>query len=205
MIKLQQGYYSNRIKELEKRKEEVTAQVVTSKLTLKGINKEIQSCYEYMNSAHYEADSSKIDSKLNEYEHKVLSLENTVKKMNNTINKKNGMIKSLNAVIDDKDHEIATLKLKHHIEEAKLQEKIAELNIQFKKLKPEKTAVENDSLKKQNMNFKRDIKALNERIAMMDKTIEKKNREIQILHQRLNWQPVKPKTNIFDEVRSDAE
>lgn len=202
---MQQGYYTNRIKELEKRKEEVTAQMVTSKLTLKGIEKEIENCYEYMNSAHYEANSSKIDAKLNEYEHKVLSLENRIKKMGNTINKKNGKIKSLNSVIEDKDHEIATLKLQHKIEEAKLQEKIAELNIRFKKLKPEKVAVENDSLKKQNMNFKRDIKTLNERIELMDNTIQKKNRELQILHQRLNWQPVKPKTNIFNEIRSEAK
>ncbi len=201
---MQQGYYSNRIKQLEERERDVTAEGVTSQLTLKAIKKEIKNCYEYMNSAHYEADSSKIDEKLMEYEHKVLSLENTIKKMNNTINKKNGKIKSLNKVIEDKEHKISKLKLEHHIEESKLQDKIAELNIEINKnntLVNEEVLLENRTLKKKNRELKKDINALNERISMMDKTIQKKNNEIQILHERLNWQPVKPKTNIFDEIR----
>ena len=130
----QQGYYSNRIKELEKRKEEVTAQLVTSKLTLKGINKEIENCFEYMNSAHYNKDNTpQLQKEIEDLEHRLNVRENTLKKMNNTINQKNGKIKSLNKVIEDKDHEISVLKLKLHNKDAKFQERIAELNIELNK------------------------------------------------------------------------
>lgn len=199
---MQQGYYTNRIKELEKRKEEVTGQLITSKLTLKGINKEIDNCYEYMNSAHYQENSSEIDSKLVEMEHKILSLENTVKKMNKTINQKNGKIKSLNKVIGDKDHEISKLKLEHHLEQSKLQEEISNLHIENNKkqtLVNEDVAMENRNLKKENRGFKRDIKALNERINLMDKTILKKNNELRILHERLGWQQKSDENIIYED------
>lgn len=39
-------YYSNRINELEKRKEELLGKLVTTKLSLKGVDKEIECCKE---------------------------------------------------------------------------------------------------------------------------------------------------------------
>ncbi|WP_406533199.1 hypothetical protein [Methanobrevibacter sp.] len=39
-------YYSKRIDELEKRKAELQGQLVTTKLSLKGVNKEIEACKE---------------------------------------------------------------------------------------------------------------------------------------------------------------
>lgn len=190
---MQQGYYTNRITELEKRKEEVTAQVVTSKLTLKGIEKEIERCYEYMNSAHYngEKDTSGM-------EERILYLENTIKKQKtriknlNTFNKKKtDEIEKLNQIIDDNNYEIETLTLKLNNQITKLNIKNQELkDLINKEEKVQEVITQNKSLKKENREFKRDIKALNERIDLMDKTIEKKNNEIRILHERLNWQPV---------------
>ena len=44
------GYYSNRLDELKSRKSELTEQLVSVKLSLRGINKEISKCEEAMNN-----------------------------------------------------------------------------------------------------------------------------------------------------------
>ena len=214
---MQQGYYTKRIDELEKRKEEVTAQLVTSKLTLKGINKEIENCYEYMNSANYapEVDTTPFESKIKRMEQlidrkneEIENLKNDIKKLNKTISKKNKEIESLNTVIENKDYEMGTLKLKLNLKDVQSKKDMTQLNRGFdKKLKTkEKQLFESEKkLRKENKRFEKDNIALNEKIATLTKTIIQKDKEIEILHERLNWQPVKHRENIFEELLEEAK
>lgn len=205
---VQQGYYQERINELEKREKEAMKEFVQAKMSLKAVRDEKKQAFEYMNSAHYDAnlDTSELESEIQSLKFDLKSKEKTIQKMNNTINKKNGELRSLTKIIEDKDHEISVLKLKNHNEQSKLEDEIVELTISKNKrinLKKEEVTIENNKLKKENREFKRNIKALNERIDLMDKTIEKKNSEIQILHERLNWQP--KKHNIFEELLEEGK
>lgn len=205
---VQQEYYDKRIKDLEEREKELMKEYVQAKMSLKAIQAEKKQAFEYMNSAHYDAnlDTSELEREIKSLKFTLKSKEKTIQKMNNTLNKKNGELKSLTKIIENKDHEISELKLKNHNEQSKLEEEIVELTISKNKrinLKKEEIAVENTKLKKENRGFKRDIKALNERIDLMDETIQKKNNEIRILHERLNWQPKRP--NIFEELLEESE
>ena len=56
---------------------------------------------------------------------------------------------------------------------------------------------EKNGLKRDIRNFKRDIRILAEKIEELEGVITQKDREIQILHERLGWQP---KKNIFYEI-----
>lgn len=78
-------------------------------------------------------------------------------------------------------------------ENVKLNEKISNLEKEiapYRKLKhSDKYLVEYYNIKKENRSLKMEVKSVNEKISILDETIKKKNRELQILHERLNWQP----------------
>ena len=202
----QQGYYEARIKELEEREQELMSDYNQAVMSLKAVRKEKKKAFEYMNSAHYESNKD-----MTQIEHEVMALRQSIKRQKNKINKlskelsqKDEKISYLNETVQDKDYLIESLKMEHDAEIAKLQGKIAELNIKNTENSEMDSEVKHN-LRKENRQFKADIKALTERIDMMDKVIQKKveviktkDKEIQLLHERLNWQP--KKTNIFEEL-----
>lgn len=229
---MQQGYFTNRIKELEERKEQVTEEYVCAKLSLKGINEEIEKAFEYMNSAHYDGnmDISIFEKEILDLKSELKRKDVQIKKQSENINKQKKVIADLNKIVDSKESQLKSVKIEHHNElydlntaNVELTEKIAyltgknnEMNETIRKFEKYNSlksknldeavsyAEDNNILKKENRELKRDIKALNERIDMMDKTIEKKNREIQILHERLNWQPINHGSN-SEEIKEAAK
>lgn len=91
---IEQGYYSNRIKELEERKAEVAGLLVTHKLTLKGIVKEITACKEAMNNQTHSINITKHNK-----DKKILELIKEVekfKKIKEDYIKKNSELKKEN-------------------------------------------------------------------------------------------------------------
>lgn len=60
-------------------------------------------------------------------------------------------------------------------------------------------SIEKKRFKKEIKEFKKEISALNKKIGERDDIIITKNREIQILHERLGWQPINH-NNVFEEI-----
>lgn len=66
-----EGYFDNRLKKLEKRKKELEKQYVTSRLSLKSIEREIEKCYDSMNSNEYavfKKENAELKSRISELE-----------------------------------------------------------------------------------------------------------------------------------------
>lgn len=94
---IEEGYYSNRIKELEKRKYEVQSKFVTAKLTLESINNEIIKCEEAMQNLGSQQSKE------------IMEKNNLIKTLRKTISKQEEHINHLNRVISDKDSTISEL------------------------------------------------------------------------------------------------
>jgi len=67
------GYYSNRLEQLEKRKEKLQGDLVIAKFGLKGVNKEIEACKEQMNNL-----TQVINDEADKKDKIILELENKI-------------------------------------------------------------------------------------------------------------------------------
>ena len=80
---VEQGYYSNRIKELEDRKAELHGRLVTTKLSLDSVNKEIDACQEAMNNqtSAMRTDVDRRDEKILSLNHELAEAEDLISKL----------------------------------------------------------------------------------------------------------------------------
>ena len=94
---IEEGYYSNRIKELEERKAEVQGKLVTAKLTLEGIDDEIKKCEDAMQNLG------------SQHSKEIMEKNNLIKTLRKKISKQEEHINHLNRVISDKESIISNL------------------------------------------------------------------------------------------------
>lgn len=123
---MEEGYYSKRLDELEKRKEELQGKIVTAKLSLKGVDKEIESCKEAMNNqtSAMRTDADRKDEKIASLTKQVVEAENLISelKLNNT---------QLKHDLQNSEQTIKKLKL----ENVELKDEIRDLKIDIENLK----------------------------------------------------------------------
>lgn len=94
---IEEGYYSNRIKELEERKSDVQSKFVTAKLTLESIDKEIKKCEDAMQNLGSQQSKE------------IMEKNKLIKTLRKKISKQDEHINHLNRVISDKDFTISEL------------------------------------------------------------------------------------------------
>ena len=78
---MEEGYYSRRLDDLEKRKVELLAQRKINKMSLDGVNKEIEACKEAMNNQ-----TKVVDTHADSKDTYILKLKNRLDEANKTIN-----------------------------------------------------------------------------------------------------------------------
>ena len=94
------GYYSNRISELEKRKIDVSSRIYADKLTLKAINSEIAKCEDEMQHL-----GENLQDKLKTKENLIESLTEKLSMKNNEIESLKSQINNLNVKLNESEQE----------------------------------------------------------------------------------------------------
>ena len=109
---VEQGYYSNRIKELEERKAEVTGQLVTAKLSLQSIEKEIQQCDDAMQKlgTNSEGEILRLNTKINSLTDKLAKKDKELKRLVKTSDNDKFEIQNLTKQVSKLKTEKAVLK-----------------------------------------------------------------------------------------------
>lgn len=109
---VEQGYYSNRINELEERKAKVQGQLVTAKITLQGIDKEIAKCEDAMQNLGKQNEKEIIlkNEKIKLLSKEITSKENKIMELNEVIKNKNLKIDELNSNLKRLDDLVAQVK-----------------------------------------------------------------------------------------------
>jgi len=148
------GYYSNRLEQLEKRKEKLQGDLVIAKFGLKGVNKEIEACKEQMNNLtqviNDEAD--KKDKIILEKKKK----KEEWNKINNGLKKENDQLK----------HDLNGMKLDLRIEKRKNEK------LQFE---PESELIKKiDSLRDERLNLKKENSRLKKELEKLKKEFNEK-------------------------------
>lgn len=197
---VEQGYYSNRIKELEERKIKITAEIYANKLTLKSIDEEIEKCdatIQKLGQPNYQ-EVIKLNSKINNLKrdltekdneitylnNEMVERDNEIKKLKKTItihkdekDKLNNEIKKLNNEIDEKNEKILNLTVavenlkKRHI---KLKEENLKLKRKLQLVKSdydEKFEIRAESIIKENMDIKNELKKAKKTIKNLEQKI----------------------------------
>ena len=102
------GYYSNRLDELEQRKAEVAGKLVSAKLSLKGINNEIEACKEAMNNLTSPVDTEKSirEIKFFQQSEKITELKQDIARLKDWNDYLKNHCKDLEHELDIKSHEL---------------------------------------------------------------------------------------------------
>ena len=111
---MKKGYYSDRISELESRKAELQGRLVTTKLSLNSVNKEIEACKEAMNNQTkpMRTDADRKDEKILSLNKEIAEAEVLISnlKLENTQLKHD--LQNSNEKINNLEQEISNLKRK---------------------------------------------------------------------------------------------
>lgn len=197
---VEQGYYSNRIKELEERKTKITAEIYANKLTLKSIDEEIEKCdatIQKLGQPNYQ-EVIKLNSKINNLKRDLTEKDNEITYLNNEVverddeieklkktinthkdekNKLNNKIKKLNNEIDEKNEKILNLTVAvENLKKTpiKLKEENSKLKRELRLAKSdsdEKFEIRAESIIKENISLKNELKQAKKTIRNLERKI----------------------------------
>ena len=181
------GYYSNRLDELEKRKEKLQGTIVTAKLSLNGVEREIEACKEQIDNL-----TTVMDDKADKKDKIIKTLENEIeelKEVNNSLKKENTQLK----------HDVQELKLDLRIEKRKVDklesQSESELHKKIDQLRDERL-----DLKKKNAQLKKELEQLKNEFSdrELDKIMNMESDDDTILSENFG------KDNIFEKLHHNS-